>query len=70
MDDDVVRQVVGAVPGQIDALAADLWKVSSFGRLARSSSRSSTRCVSSCRMRVTFLSNSEDAPTWSAWWCE
>jgi hypothetical protein len=43
------------------------WNVSSFGGLAGSSSRSSTRRVSSCPMRITFLSNSEDAPAWSAW---
>jgi hypothetical protein len=42
------------------------WNVSSFGGLAGSSSRSSSRRVSSCPMRVAFLSNSEAAPTWSA----
>ena len=46
------------------------WKVSSFGGLAGSSSRSSSRRVSSCPMRATFLSNSDDAPAWSAWWWE
>src|SRR3982074_3402103 len=38
------------------------WNVSSFGGLAGSSSRSRRRRVSSCPMRVTFLSNKEDAP--------
>ncbi len=42
------------------------WKVSSFGGLAGSPSRSNSLRVSSCPMRVTFLLNSDDAPTWSA----
>jgi hypothetical protein len=44
--------------------------VSSFGGLAGSSSLSRSFLVSACPMRVTFLPNSEAAPTWSEWWCE
>ena len=40
--------------------------VSSFGGLAGSLSRSNSFRVSSCPMRVTFLSNNDAAPTWSA----
>ena len=41
-------------------------KVSSGAGRAGSSSRSSSRRVSSCPMRTTSLPNSEDAPPWSA----
>jgi hypothetical protein len=46
------------------------WSVSSLGGLAGSSSPSRRRRISSCPIRVTFLSKREDAPAWSAWWCE
>ena len=57
--------VIDEQPSQIAALGA----LTLLGR-AGSSSRSSSRRVSSWPMRLTFLSNSDDAPTWSAWWCE
>src|ERR1700730_4278484 len=58
VDVDVVRGVVGAVPGQFGAL-----RVGSLSRTSR-------RLVSSCPMRTTSPSNSEAAPAWSAWWWE
>ena len=58
VDEDVVRRVVGAVPGQLDALTADVQgvrsaKVTSGAGRAGSLSRSSSRRVSSCPTRTT-----------------
>jgi hypothetical protein len=60
--------MVGAVPGQVDALAADLQAaVLGEGLLVRGPGRvivaQQQRRVSSCPMRVTWLPNSADAPT-------
>jgi hypothetical protein len=75
VDVDIVGRVVGAVPGELDPFPADVQgasvlEVSVGAGLAGSSSRSSSRRVSSCPMRTTPVSNSEDAPAWSAWWWE
>ena len=66
VDVDVVRRVVGAVPGQLDPLAAHLQRVGVGERHLRagragSSSRSSSRRVSSCPI-LTTSPNSEDRP--------
>jgi hypothetical protein len=65
----------GAVPGELDAFDAYFQRAAILERLlvrrsAGSASRWSKRRVSSWPIRVTFLSKNEDAPIWSAWWCE
>jgi hypothetical protein len=46
------------------------WKVSSGAGRAGSSSRRRRLRVSSCPIRATVPSNSDEAPAWSAWWWE
>ena len=75
VDEDVVGRVVGAVPGEIDALAADLEGAAILERLLV---RGSGRVVVAQQQppgllmaeRTTPVSNSEDASAWSAWWWE
>jgi hypothetical protein len=67
--------MVGAVPGQVDALAADLERAPILeGLLVRRSRRIIVAQQQPPRLLVSdsrdLRSNREDAPTWSAWWRE
>ena len=67
MDVDVVRRVIGPVPGEIDALITDIQcPVVLEGFFRRRSGwvvvPQQEPPVSSCPMRTTFLPNMNDAP--------
>ena len=75
VDEDVVRRVVGAMRGQLDALTGNLKGVAVLeGHLRRRAGRVVVAQQQPpgllMAMRTTFPSNSEDAPAWSSWWWE